>query len=411
MGKKNWKEKTLSHLRELEGRTKALYWIDYTEKQHLLDENQVLTEIVRHFKGDTKMLDWCRQEINKLTQNIRKKELNKGIIQSTREIGFHAGIKHEPAHGPLFASGPVNSASSTDTPKLKDVKKNGLLVCLQEGKNDEFELIFNKKTYEKMMMYTRLLDVEIIGLLEVEVKKNKFYLEDIHLFRQIVSGGQCEPEDETAIIELMDKMIKEGKNPGKLKCWWHSHNTMGTSPSGTDKNTAEKFANNSFLITLITNHKGDIYTKLTVYKPFEFEIEDIPVYVNYEEVDEELIKECSDGINSLVKQRSWTSSRRDWRLPAHDAYGDGYDFAEYGYGYNHEGGYGYLIPSSPAVVEVPKTKEENKALLGKSYKEGTLTYIFNEKDNKYEVFDEAGKMLSEEEAKAIGARDLNKENK
>ncbi len=370
----------------------------------LLDSIQPTDEI--HTERD--MLGFCREELEKIKNRLFQNEKTTGINwekmkehypnrhdkrNRKKEVGFHSSI------------GERNVPSSYSTPTMNDVKFIDNLVCIKQGENEVFKLIFNKETYSKMMMYTKLLNVEITGLIEVRVENNKFYLDDIHLFRQKVSGAQCEMEDDLAIVELMDKMIKAGKNPGSLKCWWHSHNTMGTSPSGTDTTTGEKFANKEFLITLITNQNGDIYSKLNFYKPILFEIEDLGIYVDYTENREQMLTDCKTEIEKMVKNSYSTPSYGSREYGATYSYPYGMeDYSEFD---NYP-----IYPSVPvrtnenSVIPISEEKILKRSEVGDNYRESGLQYVWNNIHLCYDVFNSCGMRQTQEELKLLGAREI-----
>jgi hypothetical protein len=236
----------------------------------------------------------------------------------------------------------------------------------------------------------------------VRVENNKFYIDDIHLFRQTVSGAQCEAEDDLALVELMNDMIAKGKNPSSLKCWWHSHNTMGTSPSGTDVATAEKFANKEFLITLITNHRGEMYTKLNFYKPILFEIEDLSVYVDYSsENKEQMLLDCKTEIEKMVKTSYSTSGYSPAWTGRY-----GYDHAMQDYSeYDSYPIYPGQNYQKQETIAIPSPKLL-RSIVGDCYVEAGLKYVWNPLLREYDVFNNFGQAQNEEDLKALGARSI-----
>ena len=60
-------------------------------------------------------------------------------------------------------------------------------------------------------------------------------------------------------------LVDEGRDPGKLKLWWHSHAREEVFWSGEDEETIEHFAND-WMISLETNHRMKTLCRLDHYE-------------------------------------------------------------------------------------------------------------------------------------------------
>jgi len=155
-----------------------------------------------------------------------------------------------------------------------------------------------------MYSYCKLLDDEITGLGYVErISQFTFRIVDIYLLKQTVTSSSCvlDIDDQCA---LMQRLISEGKDPSKLKFWWHSHAHMGAFWSNRDEQTGRESVCD-YMISLVINHKGEIKCKLNVYQPIEFKIDNVKVVMIDNDELEQLLKTCQEEIKQKVfKEKS-----------------------------------------------------------------------------------------------------------
>ncbi len=273
--------------------------------------------------------DMIKVEIEKVAMLVNQLEEKKGITLSKRErkrrnfgfADFFRGRDNDSIVSVLDdkidaeKNGNVTQIVTEtiySAPSINKVEPDEFLVSVATGKNEiesKFEVYIRQEVYHKIMTLTKLLDDEITALLEVEREDEKFIIKGVQMFRQKVSKAQCEAEDNTSLVEMYQRMIKEGKNPAELKCWWHSHNSMGVSPSSTDYDTIKTYGVD-YAIMLITNHSKDVHCQIHIFKPFEIKIKNVPVYVLQPGVSQKLIDECQEEINTYVKNehRSYTKT-------------------------------------------------------------------------------------------------------
>lgn len=316
---------------------------------------------------------------------------------------------------------PKTEYTSTKSLAVPDFRKemtphdNYVKIVSNDSKCDyKPELIISRLAYSKIMTFTKLVSTEIEGLGIVEqISNEEFYIEDIYLFNQIVSGAQCEPKDDMALIDLCERLRKEGKKSSQLKCWWHSHNSMGTSPSSTDKATAKNFASDDFFIWFITNHQGDFNAKINIYKPVEMVFSDVPVFVKDIGVNQEFIDSCKEEIKKYVLEETYQTTT----------------YPKQGYiGFEHYGLSGYMPANSPLiddrseglvtqnddhlenlpvgdVPEIPSTELETEAPFGKLFYDTDkgIKYVWDYVNEKYLFYD----MMSNYE---LDEKDLERRN-
>ena len=191
---------------------------------------------------------------------------------------------------------------------VNDVKPEDVDIHSVVSNDDDIKLDgsitveMEREVYNKMMTYTKLTDEEIGGIGYVEkVDDNHFKITDIYLPKQIVSSARCvcDIDDQCRIMqELMD----EGKNPGNLKMWWHSHNTMGTFWSGQDEHTGFISACDYF-ISIVVNHKMELRCKVDICDPINIAIDNVPVVIVNSTPNKEIIEKCKEEVKDRVMEK------------------------------------------------------------------------------------------------------------
>ena len=192
----------------------------------------------------------------------------------------------------------------------------------------------------KLMIYTKCVDCEIGGLGLVERVGNKFYISEVYLLKQEVTQTET-TLDLTDVSRLMQELHQQGKDVSKLRFWWHSHNTMATNWSGTDEETGRDFAGDDYLISIVTNHKGDMRCRMNFYKPISLTLDCVPIIIEKLLPEEGMIKGLQDEITEKVK--------RKWQAPI------GY----HGLGYSHDGYKDFDSGECYRKDETPVTENPN----------------------------------------------------
>jgi hypothetical protein len=155
--------------------------------------------------------------------------------------------------------------------KKKEVEIPSLQVTLPELK-----VAISRNEFEKLKSYVLGVKTEISGLGLVERRKNIFYIHEIFLLEQEVSAASA-TIDPVAISKLMNRLIKEDRNPTDLKFWWHSHANMEAFWSGTDDSTIEKFASKDYSLSLVINKDLEYLCRMDLYQPLRVKIDRIPM--------------------------------------------------------------------------------------------------------------------------------------
>lgn len=201
------------------------------------------------------------------------------------------------------------------TPAINCIKIDaisGLTIPAKSNKMEveveDLEIQLPYEVWVKLMTYTKLIDEEINGLGIVEREGSKFIIKDLVLLEQKVSSAQCDIKPD-AMVSLMQEMIEAGRGEDipKLRLWWHSHNSMGAFWSSTDDSTGKNFAGSEFLVSIVTNHKGEMRGKVNLYSPIDLTIDNVGITVLKPMPDPEIIEKCKEDIRQHVKKEYFSN--------------------------------------------------------------------------------------------------------
>ena len=152
-------------------------------------------------------------------------------------------------------------------------------------------------------------EVSCLGLID-EVKKEgritALLVSEIYLLDQKVSGADVELDDK-AVANLMIQLATEGIDTSKLKCWIHSHSSMKTFWSSIDEECCSMLANDSYSLSIVTNLRGDLLTRIDIYNPFRVTLNKVPTQINCT-CSKELEELYSAEFEAKVKR--WTKISR-----------------------------------------------------------------------------------------------------
>jgi hypothetical protein len=155
------------------------------------------------------------------------------------------------------------------------------------------------KTLKKIQYYTSISPVEISGIGYVEEFEDKLIIKDIFLVKQRNTAVTTEL-DQGEVALLMEKLLNEGKDPSKLKLWWHSHVNMLTFWSGTDEQCVKNLCLDQYLISIVTNKKGDYKMRFDIKEPYSLTLDDLNFNI-IESIDQELYDECKIEVERVTK--------------------------------------------------------------------------------------------------------------
>ncbi len=146
-------------------------------------------------------------------------------------------------------------------------------------------VFIDAKGWAKMRHWVKLSgndEVSCLGLVD-EVKDDDrivtLLISEIYLLEQTVSGGDTELDDK-AVANLMIQLAAEGIDTSKLKCWIHSHATMRVFWSSTDEECCSLLANESYSVSIVSNKRGDLLTRIDIYNPFRVTLNNVPTQIH-----------------------------------------------------------------------------------------------------------------------------------
>lgn len=177
------------------------------------------------------------------------------------------------------------------------------------GTDERAHLIFSPEAYAKMFALVDNFSSEVAWHGTVQRDGLDFYIEDILVYPQKVTGvtvNTDQAEYDTWMMELDDDTFSS------LRMQGHSHVNMGVSPSGVDtthqKQILEQLKGTDFYIFMIVNKHRDMFiTIFDLASNVKFETEDIDLYIGPSDFAQ---KEFVDEAKSLVTTgyTSYTSS-------------------------------------------------------------------------------------------------------
>ncbi len=208
--------------------------------------------------------------------------------------------KEEEKKEPSMETPAINLIDITDVAELSIPKRDDDDV---EVEVESLAIVLPYEVWFKMMTYTKLLDDEINGIGIVEREGGKFIVKDLFLLEQEVSGAQCDIKPDS-MVNLMQEMVEadKGDDIPKLRFWWHSHNTMGVHWSSTDDATGKNFAGSEFLVSIVTNHRGEMRGKVNLYAPVDLAIDNVNITVQKPLPDANIVEQCKEDIRTHVKK-------------------------------------------------------------------------------------------------------------
>ena len=260
-------------------------------------------------------------------------------------------------------------------------------------------VVLTNEVYNKLMTYTKSLDVEISGLGIVKRKDNIFQVEEIFLLNQTVSTSECDIEPKSQ-VGLMQKLIAEGKSPSDIKLWWHSHHTYGTFWSPRDEETMTKYGGKDFLISIVTTHSGKMKARLQIFNPIKAYIENVSIMIQRPTFGHKIIADCQKEIQEKVKIKDFYQEKS----PIYQS--------QY-HGYGNYGGYKNYQYEHPNAYEKTKKKKSTKEFLEEvgleeNFVDGNIRWIFNEQSKTFDAFNtKTNKQLTRQEISKMGETDYN----
>ncbi len=133
---------------------------------------------------------------------------------------------------------------------------------------------FSQVCWQKMWQLVHTCKIEISWMMILATEEERkaagvtepYYFSDVYVVDQECDGTNTDME-EGAVGELVNQLMNENIDPGRLKGYGHSHVNMGVSPSGKDETCFERLQLEP-LVSIILNKKGEVYLRLDQWEPF-----------------------------------------------------------------------------------------------------------------------------------------------
>jgi hypothetical protein len=126
---------------------------------------------------------------------------------------------------------------------------------------------------------------------------------DFILVKQHCSADET-TMDAAAVSQLMLDMESQNIESSKLRCWAHSHGSMGVFWSGTDDDCITGLANGEWLLSLVVNKKRDSQMRLDQYHPCHLYLTDVVWEVRYPLIDG-LAQQCLSEFKAKVLEEAY----------------------------------------------------------------------------------------------------------
>ena len=142
----------------------------------------------------------------------------------------------------------------------------------------DLSVVLTKDAFEQLFGWAYSTSREISCLGSVLRDGNRFIIDRFYLLKQ--SGSSTGTElDQSAIAELVEKLITEGKleEAKRIKCWAHSHPNMGTFWSKTDDDTCRLLAVD-FLISIVVSNNFTLRCRIDITTPVPVVLDNVPVF-------------------------------------------------------------------------------------------------------------------------------------
>lgn len=158
---------------------------------------------------------------------------------------------------------------------------------------------------------------EVGGLLLAEEEDDGFVvLSKPFLVKQKASSGEVDYDDDFIPLAI-ERMADEGVDPSLIRGSWHSHGSMGTFWSQTDKEYIQKIgsAGTKYLISIVVNNKGDHKVRLDMW--------DIPI-VGHAYWDDLKLEILTDSVidEEVTKEfEDWFEEKKYKTTPKHGGTG------------------------------------------------------------------------------------------
>jgi hypothetical protein len=134
-------------------------------------------------------------------------------------------------------------------------------------------------TFAALRCYVEAVPGELTLLGTAHCDDEQIWIERLLLPEQSSSASHTEVSA-VALAELVVEAVREGIDTARLQVWLHSHGQMQVFFSATDeRNIQNAFPQADWVLSLVTNRAGQIKARLSLYKPFRLDVDNVLVKV------------------------------------------------------------------------------------------------------------------------------------
>ena len=83
--------------------------------------------------------------------------------------------------------------------------------------------------------------------------------------------------DQAEVAKILVDLEARGIDPRTLRLWLHSHAEMGCFWSTTDAQTIAGLCNDGFVLSIVTNKKGQMLARVDIFEPIRFTVDKVAV--------------------------------------------------------------------------------------------------------------------------------------
>jgi hypothetical protein len=160
----------------------------------------------------------------------------------------------------------------------------------------DIKIQIDSTAWAKILLWTDMAKGEFSALGLVEELDNTLMVTEVFLLEQQCDCAGTEI-DQAAVAQLM----LEGVDPGKLRCWIHSHADMGVFWSKTDDENIQGLTNGEWLLSLVVNKNHKSMMRIDQFHPTQIYLEDVIWEVHYP-LDKELEAQCKAEFKKKVRE-------------------------------------------------------------------------------------------------------------
>ncbi len=163
---------------------------------------------------------------------------------------------------------------------------------------------------QKLWLWTDFAkgEVSCLGLVDEVVstetgRTTALVVTDFYLVKQNCSYEETEL-DVAEVARLISELESKGVDSRRLRCWAHSHGSMGVFWSGQDEQCIAGLANGEWMLSLVVNKKRDAMMRLDQYHPAHLYLADVVWEVVYP-LAAGLAEACFDEFKARVTESQY----------------------------------------------------------------------------------------------------------